>query len=73
MRKNTIIWRVLISVLLFAWLVTMFGCAAPGRTASEVDRDHARKLITENKQIQDDMDDFWMTDRPSRLSDKYVR
>lgn len=73
MIKNKSIWHTVIWALLAAMLVTLFGCAAPGRTASEVHRDHARKVITENKQLQDDWDDVLMLDRPSRLSDKYVR
>lgn len=64
---------IVIVLVLAAMLVLLSGCAAPGRTAEEVHRDHVHKFKTDSKQIVDDFDDFMHWDRPSRLSDKYVR
>jgi len=57
-----------------AILVLLAGCAgSPGRTSSEIDRRHQRYIQTNWLQMQDDIDDVLMIDRPSRLSEMFVR
>jgi len=60
-------------VLMMAAGLLMTGCAAPGRTSAEVHRDHMNRWQHDVWQMQDDVDAVLMIDRPSRLTDKYVR
>ncbi len=54
-------------------VVVMSGCAAPGRTAQEVHRNHINVIQTNWIMIQDDIDAALLLDRPIRLSDMVVR
>lgn len=72
-KTNKRISRLLLILISVLFSMILSGCAGTGRTSAEVHRAHQRVIITEHKQFQDDIDDFWMIDRPSRLSDKYTR
>jgi len=66
--------RVLICVcLLAAVTVSLLGCAGSGQTAAEIHRKHIDAVRTNTLQMQDDLDAVFMLDRPSRLSNRYVR
>jgi len=65
---NALAWLFLAAAALIA------GCAgSPGRTAQEIDRRHINTIKTNWIQMQDDLDSVLMIDRPSRLSEMYVR
>ena len=66
--------RYLLCLCIIALIASfLVGCSAPGLTSEEVHRRHVDTWKTQMLQMQDDVDDFWMIDRPSRLSDKYTR
>ncbi|MCK4998414.1 MAG: hypothetical protein KAS23_02725 [Anaerohalosphaera sp.] len=55
-------------------LSCLTGCqAGAGETRAEVNRRHGRVFNTGMLRIQDDVDSLFLLDRPTRLSDKYVR
>jgi len=55
-------------------LLCLGGClSSPGETSSEIHRKHMNVIKTNTLQIQDDVDAVLQLDRPSRLSDKYIR
>ncbi len=65
---NALAWIFLAAAALIA------GCAgSPGRTVQEIDRRHINTIRTNWIQMQDDLDAALMLDRPSRLSEMYVR
>jgi hypothetical protein len=68
--------------LLSSWLLlasigltlTFAGCAgSPGKTSQEVHRQHVNYINTNWLMLQQDIDEFLMIDRPSRLSDMISR
>jgi hypothetical protein len=68
--------RLVLCLFLLSMVVSCFvGCGggAPGLTANEVHRRHVDTLKTSRLQWQDDVDAFFLIDRPSRLSDKITR
>ena len=71
MRKISI--RAATWVLAVAAGASLSGCAAPGRTAAEVNQRHRTTIQNDLWQVQDDVDAVFLLDRPSRLSDKMVR
>ena len=55
-------------------LLALSGCAgSPGKTTRDVHRDHVNYVDTNWLMLQQDIDQFLMIDRPSRLSDKISR
>ena len=63
-----LVWTTMVALVLLA------GCAgSPGRTSSEIDQRHQRYIQTNWLQMQDDIDNVLMIDRPSRLSEMFVR
>ena len=54
-------------------LPCLVGCQGPGETRAEIDRRHNRIIKTGWLELQDDMDAIFLFDRPTRLSDKFVR
>jgi hypothetical protein len=55
-------------------LLTVVGCAgSPGMTSQEVHRQHMNYVNTNWLMLQQDIDQFLMIDRPSRLSDMVSR
>lgn len=68
-------FRTLVLLLvLSAMILILTGCAgAPGMTVNEVDRRHHNHIRSNWVMMQDDIDDFLMLDRPSRLNDLVIR
>ena len=75
--KRTLLARgtrvLMCACLLVSITVSLLGCAGSGETAAEVHRKHIDVVRTNTLQIQDDLDALFMLDRPSRLSERYVR
>ena len=74
--------QVVFSVLLMAVFVALTGCSpetkpwgleAPGLTREEVNQRHVERLQTDNLQLQDDIDAFFLFDRPGRMNRWVVR
>ena len=49
------------------------GLAAPGLTKEEVNQRHLEAIRTDMWQLQDDIDAFFLFDRPSRMNRLIVR
>ena len=72
---------VIMLIAAFAMLVALTGCSstprltwgAPGMTSQEVDRRHYEAIQTDLWQLQDDIDAFFLFDRPGRLNRLSVR
>lgn len=64
-------WRLLILVGVVL-AVGALGCTLT-MTEAEHQHAHARQYDTENRQMVEDIDTFWLADRPSRLSRWHVR
>ena len=63
----------LLAVLLLSLAVLLTGCGLfdqPGKTAAEVNREHARMLRVNQQQMMADIDRTLGTDKPSTLTDK---
>ncbi len=63
-------------ICMFAIVFAAFlgGCGAgTGQTSAEVDRAHKNVLSVGQKQLNDDLNTLFHADRPSRLSEKYIR
>lgn len=75
--------RIIITVLLAATVVGLLGvtgCSAPrmtwgapGMTSKQVDQRHYEAIQTDLWQLQDDIDAFFLIDRPSRMHRLPVR
>ena len=50
-----------------------YGLAAPGLTKEQVNQRHLEAIQTDNWQLQDDIDAFFLFDRPGRMSRLIVR
>jgi hypothetical protein len=50
-----------------------YGLAAPGLTKEEVNQRHVDTIRTNMVQLQDDIDAFFLFDRPGRLNRLVVR
>ena len=60
--------------IIFTAVLCLSGCfSSPGETSQEINLKHKRVLKTNIMQLQDDIDAYLLLDRPSKLSDKYVR
>ena len=71
MMKKVSILAVLLVICGFLAILTV-GCktkAQPGETAEEVHRRHVRVNNIRKQQLRNDVDKFFMTDKPSKLSD----
>lgn len=50
------------------------GCGAgTAQTSAEVNRQHKNVVDVSMKQLNDDLNRLFHTDRPSQLSDRYIR
>ena len=49
------------------------GCQGAGETRAEVNRRHHRVVNTNLQRLQDDVDSVLLLDKPTRLSEKYIR
>jgi hypothetical protein len=57
-----------IGLAMVVFLLTLVGCAgSPGMTAREVHREHVNTVSTNWLMLQEDIDEFLLIDRPSRL------
>ena len=73
--------QVLFSLLLLMGIVALTGCApgkerglpAPGLTVQEVNLRHHEAIRTDMRQLQDDLDAFFLFDRPGRMHRLVVR
>jgi len=66
--------RILYACLLVTIAVSFLsGCAHSYESEAEVRARHDDVVKTNFMQIQDDLDYFFMLDRPSRLSKRYIR
>ena len=63
------VFLVLLSVVLVAGLL---GCTVT-KTRSEHSQSYKQQYDLENRQLVEDIDTWWMADRPSRLSKWEVR
>lgn len=69
------------SLLLLALFIGLVGCSsgrawglgAPGLTKEEVNRRHVEAIDTDRLQLQDDIDEFFMFNRPGRRNRLSVR
>lgn len=50
-----------------------YGLAAPGLTKEEVNQRHLEAIQTDMWQLQDDIDAFFLFDRPGRMNRLIVR
>jgi len=53
--------------------VCLSGCAAPGESRAEIRQRHLGIVSVQKQQIQNDWDALLLLNKPSKLSDKYVR
>jgi len=53
--------------------VCISGCAAPGESRAEIRQRHLGIVNVQKQQIQNDWDALLLLNKPSKLSDKYVR
>jgi len=61
------VWILLVTVVAMVWTIT--GCGdGVARSRRERAELHRRVLANDLKQINDDWDEFWLLDRPGRLS-----
>ncbi|MFH1616290.1 MAG: hypothetical protein ABIG61_14535 [Planctomycetota bacterium] len=68
--------KYLLAVLLFVLGIGLCGCSAihgQGEAVDEGHRRHMRQLRLEMQMLADDIDAMLLTDRPSRLTDMYIR
>ncbi len=48
------------------------GCAHLGETSAEASRRHHRVIELNTKELGEDIDTFFMMDKPSKLTDKQI-
>lgn len=64
----------IIATLALLAVIVIGGCGAgTAQTSAEVRRSQRHALDVRGKQLNDDLNRMFHLDRPSRLSDKYVR
>lgn len=62
------------SLLLLVAMITLSGClSAPGLTSGQVHERHVEAIRTDLWQLQDDIDAFFLFDRPGRMHRLVVR
>jgi len=73
--------QIMFSLLLLAVIVALTGCsngkavglAAPGLTKEQVNQRHVEAIKVDMWQLQDDIDAFFLFDRPGRMHRLTVR
>ncbi|MCI0499646.1 MAG: hypothetical protein L0Y36_08205 [Planctomycetales bacterium] len=70
--KNAI-FMTLVIVMGVVLLGGLTGCAAPGLTKEQVHQRHYEAIQNDLWQLQDDIDAFFLFDRPGRMSPMMVR
>jgi len=71
MRNRVVV--ILLVVMLLSLVVLSTGCGLfnqPGKTAAEVNRDHARTLRVNQQEMMADIDRVLGVDKPSKLTTK---
>jgi uncharacterized protein YceK len=64
----------IICILAVVMTVVLSGCGAGlGKTSAEIDRQQKNVAEVGSKQLTEDLNSLFHADRPSRLTDKYVR
>ena len=63
--------KVVLSVVLIAFALALAGCNQHGETLAEGKRRHYRNLDINQESLSQDIDAFWLFDKPSGLS--YLR
>jgi hypothetical protein len=64
--------RFLVSAVLCAMSLGFFGCSQPGETALEGKVRHQRNMSLSRQQFMRDVDNFLLTDEPSKLSEMRI-
>jgi hypothetical protein len=75
MMKSNSAWKLIQVVFLCALFLMPFGCRSydqMGETMAEGRRRHERTLRLNNQQLMDDLDTFFLLDKPSKLSDMRI-
>jgi hypothetical protein len=81
-RGLKMIKKMVFSVLLLAAIVALTGCSpeskpwgleAPGLTREQVNQRHVEAMQVDSWQLQDDIDAFFLFDRPGRMNRLVVR
>lgn len=70
--KNQIVFSLLLITAVVV-LTGLTGCAAPGLTRAQVHQRHVEAIQIDLLQIQDDIDAFFLFDRPGRMHRLTVR
>ena len=70
--RNQIVSVLLLIVAIVA-LSGLTGCQAPGLTRAQVHQRHVEAIQTDLWQLQDDIDAFFLFDRPGRMHRLPVR
>jgi hypothetical protein len=67
--------KVILTVIVSVFVLMPCGCTSyeqMGETAAEGRRRHIRNSRINQQQLMADLDTFWLTDKPSRLTDKRI-
>lgn len=75
MMKSISVWKLIQVVFLCALFLIPLGCRSydqMGETVAEGSRRHKRTLRLNNQQFMDDVDTFFMLDKPSKLTDMRI-
>ena len=83
--ENSFVWTILsvvggvkrasfllLAVLLCTATFWLGGCEQPGETAAEGNRRHLRNLSINQQNLNEDLDYFFLYDKPSTLTDKRI-
>ena len=61
-----------LGVILFSLAVLVSGCAQPGETKAESSRRHKRAFRINHQEMMADIDTVFLTDQPSKLTNKRI-
>ena len=73
--KSLSLRKVIMTIVLTALFLLQIGCSMfeqPGETAAEGKRRHLRNERIDQGGLMADIDKFFLTDKPSKLSDKRI-
>lgn len=73
--KSVSLHKVIMTIVLTALFLLPIGCSSyeqPGETAAEGKRRHLRNERINQGELMADIDKFFLTDQPSKLSDKRI-
>lgn len=73
MKGTTLIGRVILGVVLCVMVFCLCGCwEQMGETTAEGSMRHQRKLRLDRQGLAEDVDVFWLMDKPSKLSERRI-